>query len=668
LLALQWYQPEKIFWSFLESFLILGVSSLLLRIPVFKNANIEGARKILFFFNVGFFYHLALAHVIVAWFPDHKVTDYFGFGYLLTTLMAIRMYDKKIVARVTLATLETSLIALLVATIVGFGLKQAPNLFNLRALSGSGLETGAVKPVTENLQDIIRKEKTTLTRTLIPDSYKSPLPHETDIFAQSLDYIRTYLTTGEAGDLANGVKLLKMINFETELLSDGFLLIREMDPRHGWGTFVINLSAKNNLLIEIPSPVEEWGISDAGLRIFTELGAQFLALAGSSRTTSPDGASDVLANQATMFGIFHRSMGSRGILQVRGASRDSKAGSNTKTGQSGQGTSALLESTIWIRKEIPEGLSLTNLKQIVGALRVEWGSPPFSNTLRDVVPSGFAELVLDRSSLMMLIASPEQEKASVHQENRNQSIVGYLQDWILEQKEEFPRRGSDQYVKATLDDLIYLDREVLGEFLRYQSDLYDQHGWTTFGIQKLNALSHLAGSVGYEFIRYRDKTSGVDYVILAERKDLSRRRFWGTYVFRMGPSGNYVVQIPRPISELNVFEFGVNLFDQLKATALLIGGSHPLANVDGSSDIIRIENKVNLFNLVNQVINRESLNQSMLLVQCRAFGNRPDRAPTDLDKIISLKQGTMTPSGFDPLMVHLVYILKKDQSTVGFAD
>jgi hypothetical protein len=28
----------------------------------------------------------------------------------------------------------------------------------------------------------------------------------------------------------------------------------------------------------------------------------------------------------------------------------------------------------------------------------------------------------------------------------------------------------------------------------------------------------------------------------------------------------------------------------------------------------------------------------------------------------------MTPSGFDPLMVHLVDILKKDQSTVGFAD
>ena len=134
LLALQWYQPEKILWSFIESFLILGLSSLLLRIPIFRNANIEGGRKILFFFNVGFIYHLTLAHIIVAYFPEHKVTDYFGFGYLLTTLLAIRMYDKDIMARVTLATLQTSLVAVLVATVIGFGLKQVPNFFNLRAL------------------------------------------------------------------------------------------------------------------------------------------------------------------------------------------------------------------------------------------------------------------------------------------------------------------------------------------------------------------------------------------------------------------------------------------------------------------------------------------------------------------------------------------------------
>lgn len=668
LLALQWYQPEKILWSFIESFLILGLSSLLLRIPIFKNANIEGGRKILFFFNVGFIYHLTLAHIIVAYFPEHRVTDYFGFGYLLTTLLAIRMYDKDIMARVTLATLQTSLVAVLVATVIGFGLKQVPNFFNLRALSSPEIPGDLIKPVGQNLLEIIRKQKSGITGSLLPNSYKSPMPNESDIFVQALDYLSEYLKTGETEALNNAAKLLYLINFNINLLPEGYLMINERERRHGWGIYVINPSAKSDLLIEIPAPVEEWGICDAGVTLFTGLGARAMAVAGSARTTSPDGSSDALANQSTMFGIFHKVMGSRGILQVRGFAEEVKGISKNEVGESKERHSRIGQSTLWVRKETPEGLNLINLKNIIGPFQVEWGSPPFLNILRDIVPTGFAELLLDRTSLLRIMAGPDQKDFEVQQENRNQSIVGYLQDWILAQKEEFPERGSNLYVKATLDDLLYFDREVLAPFLELSSEFYDKHGWTNLGVNNLNALSYLAASVGYEFIRYRDKNSGQDYVILSERKDLSRRKYWGTYVIRMGKSEGYVIQVPRPITELNVFEFGVSLFEQLQAKALLIGGSHPLANVDGSSDIIRIENKVNLFNLVNQAIVRESHHQNMLVIQCRAFGYRPDRPPTDLDKILSLKSGATTTAAMDPLMVRLMNILERDRSAVGFTD
>jgi len=414
------------------------------------------------------------------------------------------------------------------------------------------------------------------------------LPNESDIFGQALDYLSEYLKTGEDDALSRAAKLLYLINFNVDRSPEGYLLINEREPRRGWGTYVINPLAKSDLLIEIPAPVEEWGISDAGVTIFTGLGARALAVAGSARTTSPDGASDALANQSTVFGIFHKVMGSRGILQIRGFAEEGKAILKNGVRESKELHARIAQPTLWVRKETPAGLSLNNLKNIIGPFNVQWGSPPFLNILRDIVPSNFAELLLDRASLLRIIAGPDQKNFEVQQENRNQSIVGYLQDWILDQKEEFPKRGSNLYLKPTLDDLIYFDKEVLAPFLKLSSECYDEHGWTGLGIQNLNALSYLAASVGYEFIRYRDKNSGQDYVILSERKDLPRRKYWGTYVFRMGGTERFVIQVPRPITEINVFEFGVSLFEQLKAKALLIGGSHPLSNLDGSSDIIRI--------------------------------------------------------------------------------
>ena len=82
-------------------------------------------------------------------------------------------------------------------------------------------------------------------------------------------------------------------------------------------------------------------------------------------------------------------------------------------------------------------------------------------------------------------------------------------------------------------------------------------------------------------------------------------RGWGTYVFRFGTPGSHVIQVPRPLYERNAYEFAITLFDRMTATGLFLAGAHPAANVDGSADIIRLSNKVNMFNLVHQVCLRE---------------------------------------------------------------
>ena len=60
------------------------------------NATIEGGRKLPLFFNISFAWKMALGWFIVWQGYDVKTTDFYGFGYLLSTLIAIKAHDKNI--------------------------------------------------------------------------------------------------------------------------------------------------------------------------------------------------------------------------------------------------------------------------------------------------------------------------------------------------------------------------------------------------------------------------------------------------------------------------------------------------------------------------------------------------------------------------------------------
>ncbi|MCK7505010.1 MAG: poly-gamma-glutamate biosynthesis protein PgsC/CapC [Desulfobacterales bacterium] len=99
LVTLLWYNPQKVAVTFIESFIVLQLAVLVLRTPLFRTATIEGIRKILLFFHVSFAYKFALAYLMLWLTPETKITDFFGFGYLIPTLIAIKMHDTEAVAR-----------------------------------------------------------------------------------------------------------------------------------------------------------------------------------------------------------------------------------------------------------------------------------------------------------------------------------------------------------------------------------------------------------------------------------------------------------------------------------------------------------------------------------------------------------------------------------------
>ena len=122
LIALQWYQPTKILTSFAEAALIYVIARQVLKLPFLANVTMEGANKILLFFNISFVLKLIVGHLLVwlAW--DVKTTDFYGFGYLLSTLLAMKAHDKDIFPRLMRSTLQVSFVGAALGNLAGLAL------------------------------------------------------------------------------------------------------------------------------------------------------------------------------------------------------------------------------------------------------------------------------------------------------------------------------------------------------------------------------------------------------------------------------------------------------------------------------------------------------------------------------------------------------------------
>lgn len=120
LIALQWYEPSKILTSFAEAIVIFVVARQLLKTRWLANATIEGANKVLLFFNISFVLKLVVGWALLWLGWNVKTTDFYGFGYLLSTLLAMKAHDKDIFPRLMRSTLQVSFVGAGVGNLVGF--------------------------------------------------------------------------------------------------------------------------------------------------------------------------------------------------------------------------------------------------------------------------------------------------------------------------------------------------------------------------------------------------------------------------------------------------------------------------------------------------------------------------------------------------------------------
>jgi len=666
LLALQWYQPTKILISLIEAFVIYGLAIWVLRAPFFQQVTIEGARKLLLFFNVGFFYKLVLGYLLLWFLPEYKTTDFFAFGYLLSTLIAIKMHDKDIAARLTRSTVQTSLTAVVVASVVGFGLTFLPSFWSWPVPSvAADTKPLAVHP-QDSLIDLVRQDKVAMYRgKKLP--VDRPLPQELDEFAQALQRLLAYSAVHQPSELAAARLILARLNYEVSQTGDGLLYLREREPRRGWGVYVIRPDAPNRLAVEVPAPLDERGTAEAGVAIFDLLQARALAIGGSQRQANPDGTADVLRNYQTMFNIFHRELARQDVLQVRSYDNALVTALSAQDGADKSARKELL-SGLWVKSGLPQGVNLKEIKDMVGHLPVSWGASPLEGIQREMSRGRYAELVLGAADIRKVQAKILLSGREASLRERDQGITGYLQEWILGTKGNIAGRGTNLYVPPKPEELLFLDEEVLAPLVRLIDQRRKVKEWSDAALEELRLLDAAASISGYELTRYQHRETQREYLIVSERENTQRRRYWGTYVFRIGSGSGYAVQVPRPIFEVNSFEAGVAMFETLRADALLIAGADPNANIDHSADMLDLQNPANLFNLVNQVMLREAGTRPMMVVQTRAFGVRPDRLIPDSAALLAFDNGAVTESLLTPMGKVLARTVRSAGLDYGFVD
>ncbi|WP_437830375.1 poly-gamma-glutamate biosynthesis protein PgsC/CapC [Sorangium sp. So ce1153] len=122
LLAVAWYEPTKLLTTTIEALVVFYLSRWITSVRPFSRMLLVGPRRMIFVYVLGFLVKMAIGFAMVRYAPGLQMVDYFGFGYLLPSLLAVKMWNKEHVGIVIMPTIQVSFTAFLAGNAVGYAL------------------------------------------------------------------------------------------------------------------------------------------------------------------------------------------------------------------------------------------------------------------------------------------------------------------------------------------------------------------------------------------------------------------------------------------------------------------------------------------------------------------------------------------------------------------
>ncbi|KAF0241002.1 MAG: hypothetical protein FD180_4674 [Planctomycetota bacterium] len=146
LIAISLLQPTRLIGTIAETILVVWVGRHVVKLPGLNRITWAGPRLVTFCFCVCVCLKIVIGWILSFAVPQWNATDFLGFGYILSSLLAIKLWNKS--SRTTLwPTLYVSATTFLLGTVVSFTLASASRWVEARAFGGG---QGAI-PVAENI-------------------------------------------------------------------------------------------------------------------------------------------------------------------------------------------------------------------------------------------------------------------------------------------------------------------------------------------------------------------------------------------------------------------------------------------------------------------------------------------------------------------------------------
>jgi len=599
LVALAWLSPMKVLTTVVEVLLLVAVVRVALSMPLVRRANIEGYRRIVFVFGIGFALKFVACHVMAASYPGLRATDYFGFGYLLPSLLALKVLQKGSASIVLLPTLQTSLVALATGTVLGMGLMLLDPSPSTAAMSW-----GAPSAEDEVRAGVIGEVHRASGRLLsgLPPATRVGVDPRPDL-AVFRGIVRALVDGEDAEDLASRAAALGLLVVDLADAEDHhrYRVLKEppsaVGDLRGWGVIAVRVDAPASLVIEVPHPVSEPRSLVAAAVLFRELGAAALVVSGVD--PGPEATLWISARESLALPAARRALQGRPVLEVRappGASR----------------------SVMWVRQAVPGELDMASLQAAFGDVDLEHVPPPAADVYGYAPEGERARLDVEEAvaSAALLKAYPGASAADVLEEGGLSALAN--RDWFE------GRIRAVAYRPPRETERLFLDREVLTPMFAAGRELLDDDHHRA-------CLDSVASLVGYRLERVELGT-GERLLLLSERVPATRG--WGSVLVRPGAGTGRFLAVPKPAEERYTLDLALHLLRDLDGAALVIAGAEPTAVLDASSNVVSEGNLETVFTQAHLVALRQEATGERVAplgLQVRGYRSwRPLRSPVIL--------------------------------------
>ncbi|MBD1581479.1 poly-gamma-glutamate biosynthesis protein PgsC/CapC [Pseudoalteromonas sp. S16_S37] len=609
LLALQLLQPSKLLTSFIETAVILLIGGTLLHFTRLKSANLEGARLLLFFFNIGFAYKLALNYALVHFYPTVKVTDTFAFGYMLSTLLALKIYQKSALGLIIRATFQTSILGGALAIVIGFLIMFLPSLLDVKKTTDI---TQASKPVSISAQlSDYRSALYTASQT----------PFSIGQYQHNLN-INQFKSAVNL--LANNRENLKKIKQATEIFNEigfglqqgsNYLYIQDLTEHTPRGLFVLAKNPTAAHIVTVPYPTSERRASDTAGMLFEYL--QSSALAIGTAKTSLDNTLSV--PQSAYYQAFIEAINLPEVLQIRELTKQSKK--TLPTSYTDKACQA------WVFNQLPDSISQNQLRDLLSCDDFSFGLVLASNLPYPNYSSDMLEVYINSENYIHLLAqmSLKQSGDRLPVAHHHLSVVQAIDDYAP----HISAKGSGYFTELSHKDAALWEFEILRPLLQISDELA-QHPLDVNIANQLANINKIAHLKGYQITRISDAQN--DYLMISPRPEPRYFQLGqGLYFIRLGQANLTNIQVPRPLFESHTLKFSGALYSSAHSKSLMIAGAHPLASP--AANVMKPTNTTSLFNVFHQSLLRYYQAQPVLNLQIRSHSAPSKVRPTAISFI-----------------------------------